>query len=141
MGWWIGCNSGAGKRYRRRVLMAMSLYIVLLFSCMKLVKLFPMHGWALYLLALLPALPVLAVLVFLARYLQEETDEYLRVLTVRSLLVAAGALLATNVVSDFLRTIAHGGPLMPFVCFIVFFVSFGIAQVLQEAASRRGGDE
>lgn len=141
MGWWIGRNSAAGKRYRRRVLMAMSLYIVILISCMKLVKAVPMHAWALYLLAVLPALPVLAVLVILARYLQEESDEYLRMLTVRSLLVAAGALLATSVVNDFLRVIAHGGPLIPFVCFIVFFVSFGIAQAVQEAASRRSGDD
>lgn len=141
MGWWIGHNTAAGKRYRRRVLIAMSLYVVILFSCMKFVKAVPMHAWALYLLAVLPALPVLAVLVILARYLQEETDEYLRMLTVRSLLVAAGAMLATIVVNDFLRIIAHGGPLMPFVCFTVFFVSFGIAQLVQEAASRRGGDE
>lgn len=141
MGWWIGRNTAAGKRYRRRVLIAMSLYVVILLSCMKFVKAVPMPGWALYLLAVLPALPVLAVLVILARYLQEETDEYLRMLTVRSLLVAAGAMLATIVVNDFLRIIAHGDPLMPFVSFIVFFVSFGIAQLVQEAASRRGGDE
>ena len=140
MGWWIGRNSAAGKRYRRRVLTAMALYIVILFSCLKVVKAVPMHGWTLYLLAVLPAVPVLAVLVSLARYLQEETDEYLRMLTVRALLVAAGAMLATTVVNDFLRVIAHGGPLMAFVGFIVFFVSFGIAHVVQEVASRRGSN-
>jgi len=118
----------------------MALYIVILFSCLKVVKAVPMHGWTLYLLAVLPAVPVLAVLVSLARYLQEETDEYLRMLTVRALLVAAGAMLATTVVNDFLRVIAHGGPLMAFVGFIVFFVSFGIAHVVQEVASRRGSN-
>lgn len=141
MGWWIGCSSAAGKRYRRRVFTAMSLYIVLLFSCLKLVKVFPIHGWVLYALAMLPAVPVLAVLAFLARYLQEETDEYLRMLTVRSLLVAAGALLATIVVNDFLRVIAHGAAIAPFVCFVVFFMSFGIAQAVQEMVSRGAGDE
>jgi hypothetical protein len=119
----------------------MSLYIVVLFSCLKLVKVFPAHGWVLYSLAMLPAIPVLAVLVFLARYLKEETDEYLRMLTVRSLLVAAGALLATIVVNDFLRVIAHGSAIAPFVCFVVFFISFGIAQAAQEMASRGAGDE
>jgi hypothetical protein len=141
MGWWIGCGSVAGKRYRRRVLTAMSLYIVILFSCLKLVKAFPVHGWVLYALAMLPAVPVLAVLVFLARYLREETDEYLRMLTVRSVLVAAGALLATIVVNDFLRVIAHGAAVAPFVCFIVFFLSFGFAQAAQELTSRGAGDE
>ncbi|MFZ0761083.1 MAG: hypothetical protein WAM69_14135 [Candidatus Sulfotelmatobacter sp.] len=141
MGWWIGCGSAAGKRYRRRVLTAMSLYIVILFSCLKLVKVFPMHGWVLYALAMLPAVPILAVLVFLARYLGEETDEYLRMLTVRSLLIAAGALLATIVVNDFLRVIAHGSVLAPFLCFVVFFMSFGIAQAVQELISRGAGNE
>jgi peptidoglycan/LPS O-acetylase OafA/YrhL len=141
MGWWIGRNTVPGKRYRRRVLTAMSLYIVILFSCLKLVKSVPIHGWALYLLAVLPAVPVLAVLVSLARYLREESDEYLRMLTVRSLLVAAGAVLAASVVDDFLRMIAHAGPPMPLLYFIVFFVSFGIAQVVQEVVSREVSDE
>lgn len=141
MGWWIGRSTVAGKRYRRRVLAAMSLYVVTLFLCMKLVKTIPMQGWALYLVALLPAAPVIAVLIILGRYLQEETDEYLRMLTVRSLLVAAGALLSTTVVDDFLRAIAHTTALSPFVCFIVFFVAFGIAQTVQELASRESGDE
>jgi len=141
MAWWMGCSSAAGKRYRRRVFIAMSLYIVILFSCLKLVKVVPVHGWVLYALAMLPAVPVLAILVFMARYLGEETDEYLRMLTVRSLLVAAGALLATIVVNDFLRVIAHGSAIAPFLCFIVFFISFGIAQAAQELASRGAGDE
>ncbi len=130
MGWWIGCNSAAGKRYRRRVLTAMSLYIVILFSCLKLVKTVPMHGWVLYVVALLPAVPVIAVLASLGRYLQEETDEYLRMLATRSLIVASGALLGTIVVNDFLRVIAHGTALSPFVFFVVFFMAFGLAQVV-----------
>jgi hypothetical protein len=141
MAWWIGCGSAAGKRYRRRVLTAMSVYLVLLFSCLKLVKAVPIHGWMLYAMAVLPAVPVIAVLVSLGRYLQEETDEYLRMLTVRSLMVAAGALLATIVVNDFLRVIAHGAALDPFVCFIIFFMAFGIAQGGQEMASRGGSDD
>jgi hypothetical protein len=140
MGWWMGCNSVAGRRYRRRVLITMSLYLVLLYACMKLVKAVPMHGIALYVTALLPAVPIIAVLLILGRYLQEETDEYLRMLTVRSLIVAAGALLATIVVNDFLRVMAHGTALAPFAGFIVFFFAFGIAQVIQELASG-GSDE
>lgn len=140
MGWWIGCSSAAGKRYRRRVLTAMSLYLVILYACVKLAKLVPEHGWMLYVLALLPAVPVLAVLAILGRYLQEETDEYLRLLAMRSLILASGALLGTIVVNDFLRAIAHGDALSPFVCFVVFFLSFGIAQQVQGMASHGGHD-
>ncbi|MGA7685861.1 MAG: hypothetical protein WCC32_13590 [Terriglobales bacterium] len=141
MGWCIGYNTPAGRRYRRRVLTAMSLYMVILFSCLKLVKTAPMHGWLLYLVALLPAVPVIAVLASLGRYLQEETDEYLRMLATRSLLVGSGALLGTIVVNDFLRLIAHSAALSPFVCFAVFFVAFGLAQMVQDMVSRGGNDE
>jgi hypothetical protein len=119
----------------------MSLYLVILCLCLKLVKTVPMHGWLLYVVALLPAVPVIAVLASLARYLQEETDEYLRMLATRSLLVASGALLLTIVVNDFLRVIAHGAALSPFVCFGVFFTAFGIAQMVQDVVSRGGNDE
>jgi hypothetical protein len=138
MGWWIGYNTAAGRRYRRRVLTAISVYAVILYSCLKLVKTLPMHGWVLYVVAVLPAVPVIAVLAILGRYLQEETDEYLRMLATRSLLVASGALLGTIVVNDFLRLLAHGAALSPFVCFAVFFVAFGIAQMVQDMASRGG---
>ena len=140
MSWWIGCSSPAGKRYRRRALIAMSLYLVILFACVKLVRNVPLHGWLLHVVALLPAVPVLAVLAILGRYLQEETDEYLRMLAMRSLIVASGALLGTIVVNDFLRAIAEGAALDPFVCFGLFFVTFGIAQSVQGLASRNGDD-
>jgi hypothetical protein len=141
MGWCVGRNTAAGKRYRRRVVTAMSVYVIVLLSCMKLVRAVSLHGWALYTAALLPAIPVMATLLIMGRYLQEETDEYLRMLTVRSLLVAAGAMLATSVVNDFLRVIAGAGALTPFIYFIVFFACFGIAQAIQERASLRGSDE
>jgi uncharacterized membrane protein len=141
MGWWIGHNSRAGKRYRRRVLVAMGVYIAVLFSSLKFVEAVSMSRRALYATAILPAIPVIAVLVSLGLYLQEESDEFLRMITVRSLLFASGALVAITVVSDFLRVIAHGAPLRPFACFVVFFVSFGIANILESIVSRRKDDE
>ncbi len=139
--WWMGCKSVAGRRYRRRVFIAMSLYLVILFACVRLTRAETMHGWVLYLVAVLPAVPIIAVLAIMGRYLHEETDEYLRMLTVRSLMVASAALLGTIVVNDFLRVIAHGAAIEPFVCFIIFFVAFGIAQAAQELAARGAGDE
>ena len=141
MSWWMGCRSAAGKRYQRRLLVAMTIYLVLLFCCERLVKAIPLHGWILYAVAVVPALPILGVLGILAMYLREETDEYLRMLTMRSLIFAAGALLATVVVNDFLRVFTNGAALEPFVCFVVFFLSFGVAQGVQEIASRSGSDE
>jgi len=142
MHWSIGCGFGsaAGKRYLRRLLIAWSLYVLLLILCLELVKKVPMHGWVLYAVAVIPALPVLAVLAVMGLYVQEETDEYLRMLAMRSLMIASGALLGTIVVNDFLRAIAHGSALGPFVCFIVFFGTYGIAQIAQEMAARGASD-
>ena len=134
------CRSLAGKRYQMRVAWAMGFYAVALVSCSWLVKNVQLGEVLLGIVAVLPALPVLAVLIALGRYLQEESDEYMRMLSTRSLLVGAGALLSTVVVSDFLRALADGPALPPFVGFMVFFVAFGIAQGVQQLRSRADSD-
>ncbi len=136
------CNeSKAGKRYQRRVLTTMAVYMALLFGVVTLVKHVHVQGVLLYVVAVLPAVPVILVLAAMGRYLQEETDEYLRMVTMRSLLVGTAALMGVIVVNDFLQAIAERPSLPPFTCFIVFFVAFGIAQVVQKLQNRGGGDE
>lgn len=140
MGWMGTCTSAAGKRYQRRVLITMSIYMITLFACVHWVHHAHPVGWALYVISLLPAIPIIAVLVVMGRYLQEETDEFLRMLTVRSLVVATGAVLAMIVVSDFLRSIAERGPIPPFIEFAVFFLAFGAAQGVQRLQARGNGE-
>ena len=141
MRFWTSCSTPASRRYLRRVIAAAAFYMVILFVCIRVVRTIPIHGWALYAIALLPAVPVLGILVIQAVYLQEETDEYLRMVTVRSLMVAAGAMLAIIVVNDFLRVIAQRAALTPFFSFTVFFLSFALAQGVQEAVLRGASDE
>jgi hypothetical protein len=131
----------AAKRYQRRVLYTMSTYLVLLFGAVLIVKHLKPHGWLLYFWALLPAVPVIALIFVMWRYLQEETDEYMRSLTIQSMLVGTGALVATLVVNDFLRSFAEGGALPPFVGYMVFFVGFGLAQWVQMLRNRVSADE
>jgi len=140
----FGCASGAtvaGKRYARRVSVTMSIYVVLVFGAALYVKHFSPHGWLLYFWALLPAIPVIAMIGVMGRYLQEEKDEYLRMLTVRSLLVGTTVLIGTLVVNDFLRSFANGGALPPFVGYVLFFIAFGAAQAVQTLRNRVGGDD
>lgn len=141
MGWMNTCNSAAGKRYQRRVLITMAIYLITLFACIRVVHTFHPAGWALYALSILPAVPIIVVLGVMGMYLQEEKDEFLRMLTVRSLMVAAASMLSVVVVSDFLRAIAERGPVPPFVLFMVFFLTFGAAQGVQQLQARGGGDE
>jgi hypothetical protein len=134
-------KTAATKRYQRRVLITMSIYMVLLFSAVWIVKHYGVHGWQLYFWALLPAVPVILLIAIMGRYLQEETDEYLRVVTIQSILVGTGALIGTIVVSDFLRSFAQQGPLPPFVGYVIFFVAFGAAQGVHKLRNRVPADE
>ena len=137
MNWISTCGgSKAGNRYQRRVMTTMAIYLALLFAAVFLVKHGHVHGALLYVASIVPAVPVILVLGWMGLYLQEETDEYLRVMTMRSLLVGTGAVLGLIVVSDFLRSIAERPALPPFTCFVVFFMSFGIAQGVQRMRNR-----
>jgi len=126
-----GTSTPAGKRYQRRVLVTMSLYIAVLFATVRAVKHMHPHGWELYVISLLPAIPLLAVMAQLGIYLQEEKDEYIRLITMRSLLVGTAALLAVLVVNDFLRSISGAAALPVFTSWVTFFLAFGVAQAVQ----------
>jgi hypothetical protein len=119
----------------------MFFYIVTLWRCVELSKHTHLTGWPLYGLAILPAIPVLVTLGAMGRYLQEETDEYLRWQMVRSLLVGTAAMMTVIVVSDFLRTLAHVAAPPPLSLFLVFCCSFGLTQGVQKLMNRGGGDE
>ncbi|QMV18021.1 hypothetical protein GOB94_04440 [Granulicella sp. 5B5] len=129
-------KSAALKRYQKRTLSAMVGYFVILFGCVWLVKHVSPQGWPLYLWAVLPAVPIILVMVNMGLYLKEETDEYLRLRMMRSLLVATAALLGPLVVSDFVRAYAHAPAFPPFVCFVTFCLAFGIANGVQKLRDR-----
>jgi hypothetical protein len=131
-----GISTPASKRYQRRVLVTMSLYVAMLVAAVLIVKHTHPHGWVLYTIALAPALPILAMMGALGAYLQEEKDEYLRLLTIRSLLMGPAALLAVLIVNDFLRSISGAAAIPPFTSWVVFFVVFGVAQAVQTRRDR-----
>jgi hypothetical protein len=136
MNLFCGTSTPAGKRYQRRVMVTMVFYLAVLFAAMYLVKHTHLHGWVLYTISLVPALPLLAMLGALGIYLTEEKDEYVRLMTMRSLLAGTAALLATLVVNDFLRSISGAGALPVFTSWVLFFVVFGVAQAVQTMGNR-----
>ena len=139
----IGCGSSskAAKDYQKRVMVTMSVYVVLVFLAAVVVKHGHPHGGMLYFWAVLPAAPIVALMGVIGKYLTDETDEYMRMVTVRSLLVATGLLLSTLVANDFLRSYANVGAIPPFWAFVTFFAAFGLAQGVQMAMNRVSGDE
>jgi hypothetical protein len=131
-----GMSTPASKRYQRRVMGTMSLYVVVLLAASWIVKHEHLHGWVLYAIAVVPALPILAMLGSMGVYLQEEKDEYVRLMTMRSLVAGTGVLLMVIVVSDFLRAISGAPPLAPFASWVTFFLAFGVAQGVQKMRNR-----
>jgi hypothetical protein len=135
------CGTPAARRYQRRSLVAMMGYLLVLFGTVTFVRHGHPQGWSLYLCSALPAIPIIAVIGTMARYLKEETDEYQRLMIMRSLLVGTAALLGMVVISDFLRSFANLDPFPPFICFMVFALSFGITNAVQKLQNRAPADE
>jgi peptidoglycan/LPS O-acetylase OafA/YrhL len=129
-------NSAAQKSYRRDVQIYLAAYIVLLLGSTWMVKHGGSKNFMLYFWSVLPALPVLGVLLRVGRYLREEKDEYVRSLTVQTILVGTGVLLAAMMVSDFLRAFANTGALPPFVGFLIFCGGMAATQLVQWVKNR-----
>jgi hypothetical protein len=136
-----GTSTPAGKRYQRRVMVTMSTYLVVLFAAIYVVRHAHPHGWLLYTISVLPALPIFAMLGSMGVYLQEEKDEYIRLMTMRSLVAATAVLLALVVVDDFLRAISGAQALPQFTSWVTFFLAFGVAQAVQMTRNRARDDE
>ncbi|HMQ20277.1 MAG TPA: hypothetical protein PKC77_14075 [Sphingopyxis sp.] len=125
-----GCASPAAQRYNRRMLVASFAYAaglggaLLLFNGQTVAK--PVAA----LLALLPTLPVLAMIWAMARYVIEETDEYLRARTVHAALVATGMLLAVATFWGFLTTFGVAPNVPMWAAVPVWCIGLGVGHLV-----------
>ena len=94
----------AQRRYNRNVLMLSALYMVTLIGAISFFKNGAPTGLGAYLIAILPALPIIGVFAAMGRYLVDEQDEYLRMLTVRQTLWATGFALSIATIWGFLES-------------------------------------
>jgi uncharacterized membrane protein len=79
-----------------------------------------------YAIALLPAFPVLGVIAILARYLAEETDEFVRMRHVTGLLIGIGLTLSFCATWGFLEIYAGVPAIGLFNVVWIFFGAMGI---------------
>ena len=135
------CDTAARKRYKRDVQRLMMGYLLALFCSAWLVKHASGQGPVRYVWAVLPTLPIVGVIARMGKYLQEETDEYQRLLQMKAILGGTGALLTALVVSDFLRAFAKAPDFAPFVLFMCFGAGMGVMQFVQWMRNRVPGDE
>jgi hypothetical protein len=134
-------RSPAYKRYQRDLLRLNAIYLVVVLSAAWFVKHDGANHFFLYFWSVLPAIPVIAVIARMGQYLQEEKDEYQRVVVMRSILMGTAALLGLVVVNDFVRLFTNSAGVPPFVEFVVFCVAMAAAQWSYKLRDRVRDDE
>ena len=121
-------RSSAVKRYMRRFIPAMGLYIVVLFASLYAIKAMAATGLLLWILDVAPAMPILAVIAIMGLYIAEETDELPRAVMVQSMLWGIGLTLAAATVWGFLENADLVPHLSSFLIFPIFCAAMGLAQ-------------
>jgi len=126
-----GKASAARRRYLKRLIGFMALYIALLVPIVwsHLRGYWP-DGPLKYMLAVLPALPVIGVIWAILRFVVEEEDEYLRYLHVQAVLVATGITLSVSTAWSFLARYAGVTAQNGMYVFVIFcaalFIGMGL---------------
>jgi uncharacterized membrane protein YcfT len=122
----MDCNNRASKQYNRRYLIAMPVYLIVLFLAVAILRHdHPSRPFALV-IAILPSIPLVAMIAIAGLYLKEETDEFQRSIFQQSLLWSIGLVLAITSVWGLLEMIADVPHLPVFYVFPAFCVFFGI---------------
>lgn len=120
--------SPAARRYMKRFIPSMLLYVVVLTGSLVAIDQFRPQGPLLWALAVAPALPILAVIVVMGLFLVEETDELPRLVMAQSMLWGIGITLAVATVWGFLENAGLVPHLSSFLMFPLFCGAMGIAQ-------------
>ena len=135
-------NTKAFKTYQRDSIACGVVYGLLVFLSAWCVKdHVPQGRFWLYFWSVLPTVPLVAMVARMAKYLNDETDEYQRLMTMQSLLMGTAALVITLLVNDFLRAFAKANALDPFVAFVVFSSTMALTKMVQRFRNRVRDDE
>lgn len=129
--------SPAQQRHNRRILWASAAYAALLFPAVYLFAHHLVAGPIAYVVGVLPGLAVSSFFWIIARYLVEETDEYLRVLQVRQLLVATGLALTGATIWGFLEGFDLVPHLLAYTWPIFWFGGLGLGTCINKLIERR----
>ncbi len=100
-----------------------------------LIRHFDLAGMPAYLLAILMSLPLLASIFALFHYVTEETDEYVRMMFVRDLVVATGFMLMITTVWGVLELATDVPPLPVYYVMVIWCVGLGLSQLSRKLLS------
>jgi len=120
------------KRYNRRVLWLSLLYAACLLAAIFGFKHKLFGGLIAYIAAILPALPIIGIFGAMGRYLFEEQDEYVRMLTVRQSLWASGFALSVATIWGFLESFDLVEHVDSYSVAIIWFMGLGVGSVMNK---------
>lgn len=123
-------RSPAGRRYRRRQLIALSVYALLLLAAIW--TRLGLHPGAplIWVIAALPALPLAAAIAAMGLYLREESDEFERTVQVESALWATGGVLTLSSVWGFLEMLGGAPHVDSWVWYPAWSVLLGVGNLI-----------
>jgi hypothetical protein len=87
-------------------------------------------GLLAYTMAILPALPIIGIFAVMGRYLVEEQDEYVRMLTVRQSLWASGFALSVATIWGFLESFNMVEHVDSYSVAIIWFMGLAVGSVM-----------
>jgi hypothetical protein len=120
-------SNPAAKRFMRRNLITMLLYVLSLVLAIGVFLRYHPTGVLAYLLAVLPAIPLTGLLAIFGLYLAEEKDEFQRSIGVQSMLWGIGGTLAVTNIWGFLESFVHLRHLNPSLDAVIFWIFVGIS--------------
>ncbi len=88
--------------------------------------------------AALPALPIVGMFAAIARYLMEESDEYVRMLEVRKTLIATGFALSTATIWGFMESFEVVGHVDSYYIAVIWFGGLGLGSCVNRLIPVRG---
>lgn len=124
------------RRYNRAVVILSIGYVALLFAAQISIGRHGLSGPIGYLIAILPAVPIIGIFGAIGRYLVEEEDEYLRLLTARQTLVASGFALSIATAWGFLESFDLAGHFDAYWIAVIWFVGLGVGALVNKLAAR-----
>ncbi|MGB3471725.1 MAG: hypothetical protein WBA51_12965 [Erythrobacter sp.] len=132
-----GAGTLAIVRYNRRMLLASFGYVLGLGIAISLYNRMELTGIAAFGVALLPTVPTFGMIWAMARYLIEETDEYLRHRTIMAALMALGLVLVVGIFWGFLETFGVVPHVWAWWVLPVWAIGLGIAQSILSLRDKR----
>ena len=124
--------SRAKKRYDIRVIGLSLVYAVCLLAAVYGFKHHLIAGPLAWVAGVLPALPIIGIFAAIGLYLVEESDEYLRMMTVRQTLWASGFSLSIATIWGFLESFDLVGHVPVYWVSVLWFGGLGLGRLVNK---------